>query len=113
LPVSANSAFSDGGGRSENSRLADASHLRMLCRCDVDLRHLVDPEHAVVVKLLCWTRPSRKVMAPCSAAPSPKRDAALDLGLDAQRVDRLPAVERADDPVHADGASGVTETSAT
>jgi len=34
-------------------------------------------------------------------------DAALDLGLDAERVHRLPAVDHADHPVHADAAVGL------
>ena len=69
----------------------------------VDLRHL---EHAQRPgsRGSCsrWTRPSANVSLPCSAADRPNTIAALDLRLDAERVDRGAAVDRRGHRVDAD-----------
>src|SRR5262249_8665479 len=63
--------------------------------------------HLVVVEVALLHTSFLEGQLAVQGCPEPERDAALDLGLDAQRIDRLAAVDRAHHPMDADAALGI------
>ena len=93
----------DRRGDGRGPGLADAAHLgAALDDVDLDLRHLVDAQHAVVVEVALLDPAVLEGDGAVERRAEAEGDAALHLGLDAERVHRLAAVDGADHPVHPD-----------
>ena len=107
LPVSANIALATAGATGGTAGLADAGRgLRARHDVDLDLRHLVDPQHRVVVEVALLHAPVLERDLRRTARPSrPKTMAPSIWAWIVVRVDGAAAVDGADDAMDADRPS--------
>src|SRR5205085_3725095 len=97
----------DRGREGRQARLADtARRFRALHDVHLDLRHLIDAQHLIVVEVRLLDAPVLEGHLAVERGSQAVDDRALDLALDNLRVDGLPAIDRSNDAMHLRRAIG-------